>query len=181
MWNSGGNGLLSSGSSAHSGKYVYDKTSMYSQWADKSIHSYSDEAWINLIKNQLLLNRPIDYAGYTLASAGHAYIISGFQTTNMNTTLNLVNWGRPWCYPEYWSLQPINPVNPYPYQHSMLYGIAPSVPISQTIELGNGSTDYSGIRLDAIGHDGVSATLHRTMEFLSLGFPLVHMISQSLM
>ncbi len=154
---------------------------MYSQWADKSIHSYSDEAWINLIKNQLLLNRPIDYAGYTLASAGHAYIISGFQTTNMNTTLNLVNWGRPWCYPEYWSLQPINPVNPYPYQHSMLYGIAPSVPISQTIELGNGSTDYSGIRLDAIGHDGVSATLHRTMEFLSLGFPLVHMISQSLM
>ncbi|MCK9334651.1 MAG: C10 family peptidase [Candidatus Cloacimonetes bacterium] len=148
----------SSGSSAHSGKYVYDKTSMYSQWADKSIHSYSDEAWINLIKNQLLLNRPIEYAGYTLASAGHAYIISGFQTTNMNTTLNLVNWGRPWCYPEYWSLQPINPVNPYPYQHSMLYGIAPSVPISQTIELGNGSTDYSGIRLDAIGHDGVSAT-----------------------
>ena len=106
--------------SASTGSAVYDKINMYSQQA--SAGSYTSEAWIDLIKNQLWLNRPIEYTGSNSNGGGHAYIITGFQTTNMNTTLNLVNWGRPWCHPEFWSLQPVNPASPYPYNHSMLFG-----------------------------------------------------------
>ncbi|MDD3536532.1 MAG: C10 family peptidase, partial [Candidatus Cloacimonetes bacterium] len=142
-------------SGALSGWNVYNKNNMYCESA--YAYQYTCEAWLDLIKNQLLLNRPIHYSG-RINTGGHAYIIWGFQSTNMSTTLNLVNWGRAWCYPEYWSLQPLNPASPYPDYHSMLFGIAPNVSVQQTILLENGSTDYSGISVSAVGHDGISKT-----------------------
>lgn len=90
----------------------------------------------------------------------------------MNTTLNLVNWGWPWCFPEYWSLQPLNPASYYPENHSMLIGIAPNANVTQTIQLENGSTDFSGIRLYARGHDGIFTTLTSDTGVFEFGLPL---------
>lgn len=158
-------------SSGGHGGLAYTKLNMHCQLAEAS--SYTSETWINLIKNQLELNRPVEYHGQrTDVWGGHAYIITGFQTTNMNTTLNLVNWGRHWRLLEYWSLQPINPANDYPVQHSMLYGIAPNASVNQTIQLVNGSTDYSGIHIYAAGHDGVSKTLTTDNGVFEFGLPL---------
>ncbi|MCB5265974.1 MAG: C10 family peptidase, partial [Candidatus Cloacimonetes bacterium] len=157
-------------SSGGHGGLAYTKLNMHCQLAEAS--SYTSETWINLIKNQLGLDRPVEYHGQrTDVWGGHAYIITGFQTTNMNTTLNLVNWGRHWRLLEYWSLQPINPANDYPLQHSMLYGIAPNASVNQTIQLVNGSTDYSGIHIYAIGHDGVSKTLTTDNGVFEFGLP----------
>jgi hypothetical protein len=155
-------------SSADGGCNVYQRLNMYFQYA--SSDTCSSEAWIDLIKKQLRLNRPIEYRGEK-EGAGHAYIITGFQSTNMNTTLNMVNWGRPWCHLEYWSLQLINPASPYPEEHSMLIGIAPKASVTQTILLENGSTDYSGIRLRAQGHDGISTTITSDNEVFEFGLP----------
>lgn len=157
------------GSGAGNGSAVYDKMNMYYQYTSSGM--YNSDAWIDLINNQLRLNRPIEYSGRNSNGGGHAYIITGFQTTNMNTTLNLVNWGRPWCHPEFWSLQPINPASPYPNDHSMLFGIAPNASINQTIQLGNGSTDYSGIRLRATSDDGIDKTITTNNGFFEFGLP----------
>lgn len=164
-------GYSSIGSGAGNGWDAYNKLNMYCQNAD--ICSYTSEEWIGLIKNQLILNRPIEYIGEhdSRTGAGHAFIITGFQSTSMNTTLNMVNWGRPWCHLEYWSLQPINPASPYPDDHSMLIGIAPNASVTQTFLLENGSTDYSGIRLHASGHDGVSKTLTTDNGVFEFGLP----------
>ncbi len=150
-------GYSSLGSGAFNGMNVYEKNNMYYQHAFAG--SYTDEAWIDLIKKQLRSNRPLEYSGTSQSGGKHAYIISGFQSTNMNTTMNLVNWGRPWCHREFWSLRPLNQASPYYGSHEMLYGIAPKASVNQTIQLGNGSTDCSGIHLNVIGHDGISLTL----------------------
>lgn len=164
-------GYSSIGSGAGNGWDAYNKLNMYCQNADA--HFYTSEAWIDLIKNQLRLYRPIEYSGWNSDpdGGGHAFIITGFQSTSMNTTLNMVNWGRPWCHLEYWSLQPINPASPYPDDHSMLIGIAPNASVTQTFLLENGSTDYSGIRLNASGHDGVSKTLTTDNGVFEFGLP----------
>lgn len=170
-------GYSSIGSVGNDGCGAYTKMNMYWQYA--SSRSYASEAWIDLIKNQLRLNRPLEYSGFNSNGAAHAYIITGFQSTNMNTTLNLVNWGRPWCHPEYWSLQPMNPASPYPdnpaspypYSHSMCFGIAPNASVNQTIQLEGGSTDFAGIRISAVGHDGISTTLTSDNENFQFGLP----------
>lgn len=155
------------GSGAGNGSPVYEKLNMYSQ--KESSNRYTSEEWLYLMKNQLIHNRPIEYHG--AKNGGHAFIIYGFQTTNMNTTLNLVNWGRPWCHPEFWSLQPVNPASPYPDDHYMLIGIALNESVSQTIQLENGSTDYSGIILDVRGHDGISEIFTTENGIFEFGLP----------
>ncbi|MCK9558596.1 MAG: C10 family peptidase, partial [Candidatus Cloacimonetes bacterium] len=158
------------GSAAYNGLNVYARLNMSCRSASSCYYTSGD--WLDMIKIQLRLNRPIEYHGSISAEAGHAYIITGFQSTNMNTTLNLVNWGRPWCHPEYWSLQPINQASPYPYEHSMIFGIAPNESVSQTILLENGSTDYSGIRLRAISDDGIDKTITTDNGVFEFGLPL---------
>ena len=149
-------------SSISSGAYdscsgsVYDKNNMYHQPVNGP--SLSSEAWGSLIKKQLTYNRPIQYAGGSIEGGSHAFIVTGYQTTNFNTTLNLINWGRHWCHPEYWSLQPINLASPYPNSHTMRIGISPNASINQTILLEGGGTDFSGINLQALGHDGIWQT-----------------------
>ena len=157
----------SEGSAANGGSSAYDKLNMHYQYA--AVHHYTTEAWLSLIKNEMLFNRPIEYKG--TAPNGHAFIIGGYQSTNMNTTLNLVNWGRPYCSPEYWSLQPLNEASPYPYQHQMLYWIARNASLSQTIQMGNGITDYSGLRLNATSHHGVSKTFTTDNDVFEFGLP----------
>ena len=112
----------SNGSGAGSSNIAYDKLNIYCESVSRAdtVMFPNDEAWINMVNSQLRLNRPIEYRGYPYGGIGHAYIITGFQTTSMNTTLNLVNWGRPWCHPEYWSLQPTNSACPYPFHHECL-------------------------------------------------------------
>ena len=157
------------GSGAYGGSDVYDKMNMHyqSKWAD----SCSNEAWIDLIKRQLRVDRPIEYHGENTGGGGHAYVITGFQSTSMNTTLNLVNWGRPWCHLEYWSLQPLNPASSYPLSHSMLYGISPNAAVTQTILLENESTDYSGIQIHAASDDGISKTITSDNAVFEFGLP----------
>ncbi len=162
----------SKSSSAYFYGDAFNKLNMYNLRAWCS--SYSNEAWLDLIKKQLRFDRPIAYVGRPNSSGGegHAYIISGFQTTNENTTLNLVNWGRPWHFYEYWSLQPLNPASLYGYDHRMLYGIAPiDASINLTISLEDGSTDYSEIILKMEGHDGIHEEYESDDGFFDFALP----------
>jgi hypothetical protein len=157
------------GSRAYGGSKLYDKMNMNYQYADR-LH-WSDEEWLDIIRTQLLLNRPIEYLGVYSPPNGHAYLLTGFQTTNMNTTMHLVNWGWDYCHPEYWSFQSINPASPYPYNHRMNYGIARNVSVNQTVLLENGSTDFSGIRIIALGHDGLSKTFTSDNGVFEIALP----------
>lgn len=163
----------SNGSGAGSSNIAYDKLNIYCESVSRAdtVMFPNDEAWINMVNSQLRLNRPIEYRGYPYGGIGHAYIITGFQTTSMNTTLNLVNWGRPWCHPEYWSLQPTNSACPYPFHHEMLIGIAPKCSVVQTIQLDNGGIDYSGIHLSVVGHCGISITFTCNDGVFEFGLP----------
>lgn len=157
------------GSRAYGGSMLYDKMNMYYQHAER--HNQSDEEWLEIIRTQLLLNRPIEYLSKNVGPTGHAYLLTGFQTTNMNTTMHLVNWGWSYCHPQYWSFQSINPASPYPYSHRMNYGIARNVSVNQAVQLENGSTDFSGIRIRALGHDGISKTFTSDNGVFEIALP----------
>ncbi len=51
--------------------------------------SYSDAQWISLIKNDLDLGRPIQYAGYESGGGGHTWVCDGYDA---NDQLHM-NWG----------------------------------------------------------------------------------------
>ncbi len=64
---------------------------------------YSDPDWINLLKNELNNNRPIQYAGF--GTGGHTFVCDGFDVSNYFH----FNWG--WCgYANgYFEINALNP------------------------------------------------------------------------
>lgn len=66
--------------------------------------SYSDAAWVQMLKTELDAGRPIVYAGYD-AQAGHAFVFDGYNTSSMFH----VNWGWGGAYDGYYAMNALNP------------------------------------------------------------------------
>lgn len=80
--------------------YFGYKTSIHGEYRS----SYSDAAWVQLLKDDLDAGRPIVYAGYD-ASAGHAFVFDGYNASSMFH----VNWGWGGAYDGYYAMNALNP------------------------------------------------------------------------
>lgn len=65
--------------------------------------NYSDNNWINLLKNELDQGRPIQYAGF--GSGGHTWVCDGYDNNN----LFHMNWGWGGSQDGYFQLNALNP------------------------------------------------------------------------
>lgn len=52
--------------------------------------NYSDTEWISKIRNEIQAERPVYYDGSSTSGGGHAFVISGYNSSNNNF---YVNWG----------------------------------------------------------------------------------------
>ena len=81
--------------------FKYDQTTL--TFEKKS--AYSDANWINLLKSELDLSRPILYAGFSDASGGHAFVFDGYNSSDQFH----VNWGWNGTYNGYFSIGSLSP------------------------------------------------------------------------
>lgn len=100
--------------------------------ANRSV--YSQEAWRNLIMNEINARRPVIYSALDPldpavpgdVAAGHAFVVDGYDSEG----LFHINWGWGGCSDGYYSLDLINPsdcAQQYTYSHShmVIAGIEP--------------------------------------------------------
>lgn len=66
---------------------------------------YSTGEWMNIIKTELSLLRPIVYSGFSTNSNGHTFVIDGYD----NNDLLHVNWGYGGHFDGYFNLSILNP------------------------------------------------------------------------
>ena len=66
--------------------------------------SYSDNVWINMLKADLNLSRPVFYRG-TGSGGGHAFVFDGYNSSNYFH----VNWGWGGSCDEYYTINNLNP------------------------------------------------------------------------
>lgn len=113
----GGSGAFSSDVDDALIKYFgYDESMKYIYRSQ-----YTQEAWMDSIKENLHNKRPVYYSGRTLNS-GHAFICDGYRTFN-NQTLIHFNWGWGRGNHGYYS---IDNTGGYSYSHAILSGIKPA-------------------------------------------------------
>ncbi len=70
---------------------------------------YSNEAWNNLLRNELENGRPICYTGHNMALSGHAFNIDGVDEQGYYH----INWGYGGDYDGYYDLDYLNPFEQY--------------------------------------------------------------------
>lgn len=85
-------------------------------------HNYTKTAWINLLKGDLDIGRPIQYEGYDTAAGGHTWVCDGYDVNDMFH----MNWGWGGMNNGYYAVTNLNPA-PYNFTHSdaALMGIQP--------------------------------------------------------
>jgi hypothetical protein len=66
--------------------------------------NYTDAAWINLLKNELNINRPLQYAGFG-SGGGHTFVCDGYDNNNFFH----MNWGWGGNSDGYFALNSLNP------------------------------------------------------------------------
>ena len=66
---------------------------------------YSTGEWMNIIKSELSLSRPIVYSGFSTNSNGHTFVIDGYD----NNDFLHVNWGYGGNFDGYFNLSILNP------------------------------------------------------------------------
>lgn len=82
----------------------YFKYSPLAEYVDK--RSYSKEEWVNLLKTEIDLGRPIWYQGSnSLCGGGHAFVCDGYQNENYFH----FNWGWGGAFDGYFYLENLNP------------------------------------------------------------------------
>ncbi len=89
----------------------------------ESRSNYTDELWINMLKAELDMNRPVLYTGQSLADpnegtnqAGHAFILDGYDENDMFH----VNWGWGGNCDNYFAINALTPTSYYNFSHSEL-------------------------------------------------------------
>ncbi len=87
----------------------------------ESRSNYTDELWINMLKAELDMNRPVLYTGQSLADpnegtnqAGHAFILDGYDENDMFH----VNWGWGGNCDNYFAINALTPTTYYNFSHS---------------------------------------------------------------
>jgi len=67
--------------------------------------AYTNTEWINILKSELDLSRPVLYAGFSDASGGHAFVFDGYNSSDQFH----VNWGWSGSYNGYFSIGNLSP------------------------------------------------------------------------
>ena len=120
-------------------KYVRDSMSLvhrtdplYNNTQSATTPNYRDTNWVNLIKSEILKNRPVYYSAHdntsTDAHAGHAFVCSGWNSLKRQLYFNWGWGGNGDCY---CSIYKINMLRPSGYKyifqssHTALVGLQP--------------------------------------------------------
>ena len=104
-------------------KFSYAPTTRYVARAN-----YSDEAWEQLLYDELAAGRPVIYGGLTARGSGHSFVIDGYRDGLFH-----VNWGNDGYYNDYFSLNQLDPYaywggnDGYNFEQDAIIGIQPSV------------------------------------------------------
>ncbi len=99
--------------------FKYDQTTL----TFEARSAYSDVNWINLIKSELDLSRPVLYAGFSDASGGHAFVFDGYNSSDQFH----VNWGWSGSYNGYFSIGSLSPGGAdFNDSNQIVIGIQPS-------------------------------------------------------
>ena len=105
--------------------YVLTNYFKYDQTTIQTVYKadYTDAAWIALLKSELDATRPIEYAGSSQASGGHAFVCDGYNSSNQFH----FNWGWSGSGDGYYSLTNLNP-NGYNFTENqqVIIGIKPA-------------------------------------------------------
>ena len=112
----------SSGSNTNHQCYAALRHFGYSQDAlVENRSNFSDEVWINKLKMELDMNRPVLYTGQSLSNpdegtygAGHAFVLDGYDENDMFH----VNWGWGGSCDGYFAINALTPVFYYNFSHS---------------------------------------------------------------
>lgn len=112
--------------------FGYDKGAVFN-----SRDMFADDAWEDLIYNELIAGRPVLYGGQTVRNEGHAFVIHGYSA--IDNTFS-VNWGWGGLYDGYFTLRGTNALRPsnsgigggsagygYTVDQSAMTGIRPDV------------------------------------------------------
>lgn len=93
------------GSSAYSSSVAHAMRTWfdYTNGLILSKNSYAEEAWTNILKNELHSKRPVYYSGF--GTGGHAFVVDGYKPTNHFH----VNWGWGGSCNGYFYLSALNP------------------------------------------------------------------------
>ncbi len=84
--------------------------------------SFTDNNWLNLIKADLDLGRPVQYVGYDPGAGGHTWVCDGYDLNNM---LHM-NWGWGGSSDGFFNLNTLNPTGSnFSAGHQALLGIVP--------------------------------------------------------
>jgi hypothetical protein len=84
--------------------------------------NYTDTQWIQVLKNELLNGRPIQYLAQDPANGGHSWVVDGF---DINNNFNM-NWGWGGYDNGYYNLDNLDPSSDnFSSYHEALIGIVP--------------------------------------------------------
>lgn len=98
--------------------YFHYSPNCFLTWRD----AYTNTHWENIIYEELTLQRPVLYGGYSSAG-GHLFIIDGCDADG----LCHINWGWGGRFDGFYALSALNPTteNPYQYDHHAIIGMQP--------------------------------------------------------
>jgi len=116
---------LGSGSQTHYALYAMPNYFKYSHdIAYAYIGNYTNEEWINLLKSEMDASRPVLYSGSSTASGGHAFVLDGYDDSD----LFHVNWGWGGYGNDYYAIGSLNPVGEdFNTDNAFVYNIEPAV------------------------------------------------------
>ena len=124
-----GSGAQVLGASGPSAQHSYKTYFSYDPNQLRGLYksSYSDAAWIDSVKSDLNIGRPVQYVGADSLGAGHTWVCDGYDS---NGNLHM-NWGWGGAYDGYFSVEDLTTSGGTPnvydpkYNCSMLKGIVP--------------------------------------------------------
>jgi hypothetical protein len=101
--------------------------------------NFSETSWINQLKAELNLSRPVQYAGWSSSmTSAHTWVVDGYNTSNYFH----MNWGWGGSYNGYFSLNSLNPGS-YQFNNNQ-QALINIVPVTNPIQPCNNITSIGG-------------------------------------
>lgn len=122
------------GSGAYTYRIVTALRETYNYNADNVVSrsSFTNEAWLQMLKNELMNNRPILYSGVRSGHRGHQFVLDGYNSANEFH----VNYGWKGSSNGFYLLDTIrNGTDPYKYSQNAILNVHPNYPSCSAIEI----------------------------------------------
>lgn len=140
------------------------------RYLKKSLTSYSQEAWENLIRSDLDAGRPVIYNAYSGTSVGHSYIIDGYN----NEGFFHINMGWYGTNDGWYQMTAVQLVNRfgvyYDYSNNPIMFIGMEPPTFCTLKATDVNADNGlivlGSNLEALAHKVYLFTSHRELDLV---------------